>query len=90
MCCSGKLQALKSLLTDVKRTTADDRFVLISNATQTLDIFAAVLTSLRLTYIRLDGSTPAAKRQEVTITLTLTLNPQPMARGTICFYDDVA
>ena len=39
--------------------------VLISNSTQTLDIFERMLTQQRLTYRRLDGSMAAAKRQEV-------------------------
>ena len=48
---SGKLQVLHSLLTSTK-SASSDRFVLISNSTQTLDLFEAVLNRSRLTCVR--------------------------------------
>jgi len=60
---SGKLSAMIELLVQVKRTT-DERFVLISNFTTTLDIFEAVLKAHALSFTRLDGSLPPHKRQE--------------------------
>lgn len=61
---SGKLQALDSLLHRI-HTTTDEKVLLISNYTSTLDILQTLLTSLSYKYIRLDGSTPQNKRQEL-------------------------
>ena len=47
------------------RTTTDEKVVLVSNYTSTLDLLATLLTSLSLPYLRLDGSTPSSKRQEL-------------------------
>ncbi|KAF2769426.1 SNF2 family DNA-dependent ATPase domain-containing protein [Teratosphaeria nubilosa] len=61
---SGKLQVLDSLLHTI-RTTTDDKVVLVSNYTSTMDILANLMNSLSYKYLRLDGSTPANKRQEL-------------------------
>lgn len=61
---SGKLQVLDSLL-HLIRTTTDDKVVLLSNYTSTMDVLAGLLTSLSYKFLRLDGSTPANKRQEI-------------------------
>jgi DNA repair and recombination protein RAD54B len=46
-------------------TTTSEKIVLISNYTSTLDLLATLLTSLSLPFLRLDGSTPPAKRQSL-------------------------
>lgn len=61
---SGKLQVLDSLLHTL-RTTTEEKVVLVSNYTSTLDILGNLLTSLSYPFLRLDGSTPVSKRQEL-------------------------
>ncbi|TKA50418.1 hypothetical protein B0A55_12889, partial [Friedmanniomyces simplex] len=61
---SGKLQVLDSLLHRIQ-TTTQEKVVLVSNYTSTMDVLANLLTSLSYTYLRLDGSTPPAKRQDL-------------------------
>ncbi|KGM92691.1 uncharacterized protein PADG_11148 [Paracoccidioides brasiliensis Pb18] len=59
---SGKIRVLDQLLHNIRHTTSE-KVVLISNYTSTLDLLGKLLTSLSLPFLRLDGSTPAAKRQ---------------------------
>ena len=59
---SGKIRVLDQLLHNL-HTTTEEKVVLISNYTSTLNLLATLLTSLSLPYLRLDGSTPASKRQ---------------------------
>ena len=61
---SGKLQALESLLYGIRNTT-QEKVVLISNYTSTMDVLASLLTSKSYKYLRLDGSTPQNKRQDL-------------------------
>ncbi|QIW96362.1 hypothetical protein AMS68_001880 [Peltaster fructicola] len=61
---SGKLQVLDSLLHTI-RTTTEEKVVLVSNYTSTLDILGNLLTSLSYPFLRLDGSTAVHKRQEL-------------------------
>ena len=61
---SGKVQVLDSLLHHIREKT-DEKVVLISNYTQTLDILQRLLSALEYKYLRLDGSTPQNKRQEL-------------------------
>ncbi|KYG41192.1 hypothetical protein M433DRAFT_169712 [Acidomyces richmondensis BFW] len=61
---SGKLQVLDSLLHQI-RTTSDEKVVLVSNYTSTMDVLANLLASRSYRYLRLDGSTPPGKRQEL-------------------------
>jgi len=61
---SGKLQVLDSLLHLIRNTT-DDKVVLISNYTSTLDVLGELLTSMSYAYLRLDGTTPGSKRQAI-------------------------
>jgi DNA repair and recombination protein RAD54B len=58
----AKLQVLQDLLLRVREST-DDKVVLVSNYTSTLDILGQLLTANGLQFLRLDGSTPAPKRQ---------------------------
>ena len=61
---STKLRALDQLL-HYLRTTTSEKVVLVSNYTATLDLLQTLLASLAYPYLRLDGSTPSAKRQEL-------------------------
>ncbi|GAM87367.1 hypothetical protein ANO11243_053910 [Dothideomycetidae sp. 11243] len=61
---SGKVRVLDSLLHKI-RTTTNDKVVIMSNYTSTLDVLASVLTSLDYRFSRLDGSTPSSKRQDL-------------------------
>lgn len=60
----GKLQVLGSLLRHI-RTTTDEKVVLVSNYTSTMDVLASLLTSRSYKYLRLDGTTPQNKRQDL-------------------------
>lgn len=61
---SGKLQVLDSLLHCI-RTTTQEKVVLVSNYTSTMDILANLLNALSYSYLRLDGKTPPNKRQDL-------------------------
>ena len=47
------------------RTTTKDKIVLISNYTQTLDLFEKLLRSKKYEYFRLDGTMTIPKRQKL-------------------------
>lgn len=68
---SSKLRVLDELLSTIKRTT-DEKVVLISNFTSTLDILGQLLTASSMPFLRLDGSTPTSKRQELVDTFNRT------------------
>jgi len=59
---SAKLRLLDSLVHRIY-TTTEEKIVIVSNYTTTLDMIERLLVSLSYTYLRLDGSTPASKRQ---------------------------
>ncbi|KAF2443220.1 DNA repair and recombination protein RAD26 [Karstenula rhodostoma CBS 690.94] len=59
---SSKLRVLDSLVHRIY-TTTEEKIVIVSNYTQTLDMIERLLVSLSYTYCRLDGSTPAKNRQ---------------------------
>ncbi|GAB2294808.1 DNA-dependent ATPase protein rad54 [Dionaea muscipula] len=61
---SGKMQVLARLLMHLRQKT-DDRIVLVSNYTQTLDLFAQLCRERRYPFLRLDGSTSISKRQKL-------------------------
>ena len=61
---STKIRVLDQLLHTL-RTTTHEKVILVSNYTQTLDLLQTLLTSLAHPYLRLDGSTPSTKRQEL-------------------------
>ncbi|KAK2747791.1 helicase [Myotisia sp. PD_48] len=61
---SGKIRALDQLLHNIHSMTSE-KVVLVSNYTSTMNILANLLTSLALPFLRLDGSTPASKRQSL-------------------------
>lgn len=61
---SGKLAVLDCLLAVVKATT-QDKVVLVSNYTQTLDLFERLSKQRGYQYVRLDGSMTIKKRAKV-------------------------
>ena len=71
---STKIRVLDQLIHTL-RTTTNEKIVLVSNFTSTLDLLSTLLTSLALPFLRLDGSTPSAKRQD----LVDTFNRKPSA-----------
>ncbi|ORX79931.1 hypothetical protein BCR32DRAFT_28972 [Anaeromyces robustus] len=60
---SGKFIVLLKLLESI-HTQTNEKVVLISNYTQTLDIYEEMCKIKNYTFIRLDGKTPSHKRQE--------------------------
>ncbi|EFJ27027.1 hypothetical protein SELMODRAFT_412612 [Selaginella moellendorffii] len=61
---SGKMFVLARLLENLRKKT-NDRIVLVSNYTQTLDLFAQLCRERNYPYVRLDGSTSIGKRQKL-------------------------
>ena len=60
----AKLQVLGRLLHHLHCTTPE-KIVLVSNYTSTLDLLQTFLTANDLPFLRLDGSTPSSKRQDL-------------------------
>lgn len=67
---STKFRVLDQMLKCLAKTT--EKIVLVSNYTSTLDLLGQHLASLSLPFLRLDGSTPAAKRQDLVDTFNRT------------------
>lgn len=61
---SGKLMVLDCLLASIK-TTTNDKIVLVSNYTQTLDLFEKLCHKRGYNYVRLDGTMSIKKRAKV-------------------------
>ncbi|WFD42984.1 DNA-dependent ATPase protein rad54 [Malassezia psittaci] len=61
---SAKMAVLERFLTTI-RSTSDDKIVLISNYTQTLDLFERLCRARRWGCFRLDGSMNIGKRQRL-------------------------
>ncbi|KAB5592863.1 DNA repair and recombination protein RAD54B [Ceratobasidium theobromae] len=61
---SGKLIALAALLKQLRQTT-EEKCILVSHYTSTLNIVEAFCRNMHYTYHRLDGSTSVAKRQQL-------------------------
>lgn len=59
---STKIRILDQLLHNIRHLT-DEKVVLVSNYTSTLDLLQTLLTSTGLPFLRLDGSTPPKQRQ---------------------------
>jgi DNA repair and recombination RAD54-like protein len=59
---------MKGMLNMSKRATsmaARERIVIVSNFTETLDVFARLISSLGAKFVRLDGSIAVSKRQRI-------------------------
>ena len=59
---SSKIRLLDVLLQQIRKDT-DEKVVLVSNYTSTLNLMEKLLENCNLKYLRLDGSVPANKRQ---------------------------
>ncbi|MCJ1475516.1 helicase [Lambiella insularis] len=68
---SAKIRVLDQLLHTLRNTTSE-KIVLVSNFTTTLDQLQNFLTKNDIKYLRLDGSTPASKRQDLVETFNRT------------------
>ncbi|KAI8521239.1 DNA repair and recombination protein rad54b [Branchiostoma belcheri] len=62
---SGKLQVLADLLGSLYSEGPRERIVVVSNYTQTLDMVQELCKVQGYGYLRLDGSTPTGKRQQI-------------------------
>ncbi|VDN58976.1 unnamed protein product [Dracunculus medinensis] len=61
---SGKMKVLDYLLAIAKKTTKD-KFVLVSNYTQTIDSFVELCKMRNYSYVRLDGSNSIKQRAKI-------------------------
>ncbi|KFM59190.1 DNA repair and recombination protein RAD54-like protein, partial [Stegodyphus mimosarum] len=61
---SGKMKVLDGILAFVK-TTTNDKVVLVSNYTQTLDLFEKLCQLRQYTFLRLDGTMTVKKRGKI-------------------------
>mmetsp|Transcript_26300 Transcript_26300/g.43079 ORF Transcript_26300/g.43079 Transcript_26300/m.43079 type:complete len:716 (+) Transcript_26300:238-2385(+) len=62
---SGKISVLDQMLSNIKAEGQDDAMVLVSNYTQTLDLFEVMCRARKYSYLRLDGTTSTSKRQKL-------------------------
>ncbi|KAK9452204.1 SNF2 family N-terminal domain-containing protein [Limtongia smithiae] len=78
MSTSGKLMFLECFLRHLRRET-NEKVVLVSSYTQTLDLLQTIMARIPATYLRLDGSTPTKKRQELVDTFNYENSKQSFA-----------
>ncbi|KAM4549394.1 DNA repair and recombination protein RAD54-like [Odontesthes bonariensis] len=71
---SGKMLVLDYILA-MTRTTTNDKVVLVSNYTQTLDLFEKLCRSRRYLYVRLDGTMSIKKRAKIVERFNCPSNP---------------
>ncbi|KAE9401638.1 hypothetical protein BT96DRAFT_964962 [Gymnopus androsaceus JB14] len=71
MTLSGKMIALSKLLAAIKQES-EEKCVIVSHYTSTLNIIESFCKKKHYSYFRLDGQTPAAKRQEYVNTFNKT------------------
>ncbi|KAL9095031.1 MAG: hypothetical protein Q9165_002633 [Trypethelium subeluteriae] len=62
---SAKLQVLDNLLHHLRTNCPEEKIVIVSNYTSTLDMLGTLLTSLSYPFLRLDGTTPTSQRQSL-------------------------
>ncbi|CUS21474.1 LAQU0S03e03422g1_1 [Lachancea quebecensis] len=62
---SGKLRVLLALLENIRTSCPQEKVVIVSNYTQTLDIIQNILESNRFSFTRLDGNTPTKERDRI-------------------------
>uniref|UniRef100_A0A3Q4N2W3 RAD54 like n=1 Tax=Neolamprologus brichardi TaxID=32507 RepID=A0A3Q4N2W3_NEOBR len=72
---SGKMLVLDYILAMTKTTTRD-KVVLVSNYTQTLDLFEKLCRSRRYLYVRLDGTMSIKKRAKIVEKFNSPSNPE--------------
>ncbi|EDN97696.1 hypothetical protein SS1G_12550 [Sclerotinia sclerotiorum 1980 UF-70] len=69
---SNVAQLLESIPPEILKKNIVVASILVSNYTSTLDLLMSHLSSLNLPFLRLDGSTPQAKRQDLVNTFNKT------------------
>ena len=62
---SGKILALERLLRVVRQSSTEDKVVVVSNYTKTLDLLEKMFNKSKYSFLRLDGSTDSAKRMKL-------------------------
>ncbi|CAL1529863.1 unnamed protein product, partial [Lymnaea stagnalis] len=62
---SGKLSVLSGLLSAIWENSSTEKVVLVSNHTKTLDFLQVFCDRHGYSYVRLDGQTPTAQRQDI-------------------------
>ncbi|XP_008336673.1 DNA repair and recombination protein RAD54-like [Cynoglossus semilaevis] len=72
---SGKMLVLDYILA-MTRTTSSDKVVLVSNYTQTLDLFEKLCRNRRYLYVRLDGTMSIKKRAKIVEKFNSPSNPE--------------
>ncbi|XP_019123536.2 DNA repair and recombination protein RAD54-like [Larimichthys crocea] len=72
---SGKMLVLDYILA-MTRTTTSDKVVLVSNYTQTLDLFEKLCRSRSYLYVRLDGTMSIKKRAKIVEKFNSPSNPE--------------
>ncbi|XP_020780104.1 DNA repair and recombination protein RAD54-like [Boleophthalmus pectinirostris] len=72
---SGKMLVLDYILAITKSTT-NDKVVLVSNYTQTLDLFEKLFRSRKYLYVRLDGTMSIKKRAKIVERFNDPTNPE--------------
>ncbi|KAG0668557.1 helicase [Maudiozyma exigua] len=65
---SSKLTVLMKLLENIRRNCSEEKVVIVSNYTQTLDIIQDLLNSNNMISCRLDGATPPKQRSSIVST----------------------
>ena len=65
MIAARMMSAMLKKWTQKKASADHERIVIVSNFTETLDIFARLLSSLGAKFVRLDGSVAVSKRQRI-------------------------
>lgn len=60
----GKTMVLMGILREMRNTT-NDKIVIVSNYTQTLDMLSKMCDAQRYQWLRLDGTTPLSQRQKL-------------------------
>jgi DNA repair and recombination protein RAD54B len=68
---SSKMRVLDQMMRDLAANTTE-KVVLVSNYTSTLDMLGSHLAGLELPFLRLDGSTPTNRRQDLVDTFNKT------------------
>ncbi|XP_072023954.1 LOW QUALITY PROTEIN: DNA repair and recombination protein RAD54-like [Amphiura filiformis] len=72
---SGKMSVLDYLLA-LTKSTSSDKVVLVSNYTQTLDLFEQLCRHRRYQYVRLDGTMSIKKRAKIVERFNNPVNPE--------------
>ncbi|SCU83534.1 LAFA_0D04148g1_1 [Lachancea sp. 'fantastica'] len=62
---SGKLRVLMNILKSIQTFYSEEKVVIVSNYTRTLDVIQNLLNAQNFSNIRLDGSTPSKERDRI-------------------------